>query len=281
MRPTLNVISPELCAKVVTEAKRILAETGIDIRGASMRQRLLDHGLKTTRRRHARAVPAGGRRSRDRHRAEVVHALQPRRPAARRARRQQRALRAGLERPEDPRSPHRRDPPVELDRLHRIRAALRRPRAHRLPGHGVLDQQGHRVAGVGRLAPVHAAHDVEEADGLRRVHRARRAAHARHDAAVPPRPRRADREADVDLHDHRDRQLPLRRGLLPEHARLRRGRHPGRDRAGHADGPDRAGDAGRRAGVPRRRRADRHHDGADRPSRRAGAVRRRARRRST
>ena len=48
MRPTLNVISPELCAKVVTEAKRILAETGIDIRGASMRKRLLDHGLKTT-----------------------------------------------------------------------------------------------------------------------------------------------------------------------------------------------------------------------------------------
>jgi trimethylamine--corrinoid protein Co-methyltransferase len=48
MRPTLNVISPELCAKVVTEAKRILAETGIDIRGPGMRQRLLDHGLKTT-----------------------------------------------------------------------------------------------------------------------------------------------------------------------------------------------------------------------------------------
>ncbi len=48
MRPTLNVISPELCARVVTEAKRILAETGIDIRGPAMRQRLLEHGLKTT-----------------------------------------------------------------------------------------------------------------------------------------------------------------------------------------------------------------------------------------
>jgi len=48
MRPTLNVISPELCAKVVTEAKRILAETGIDVRGPGMRKRLLDHGLKTT-----------------------------------------------------------------------------------------------------------------------------------------------------------------------------------------------------------------------------------------
>ncbi|MDH4106588.1 MAG: trimethylamine methyltransferase family protein, partial [Gammaproteobacteria bacterium] len=47
MRPTLNVISSDLCARVVEEAKRILAETGIDIRGAEMRRRLLDHGLKT------------------------------------------------------------------------------------------------------------------------------------------------------------------------------------------------------------------------------------------
>ena len=62
-------------------------------------------------------------------------------------------------------------------------------------------------------------------------------------------------EADVHLHGHRDRQLPLRRGFLPEPARLRRGRHRRRDRAGDADGPDRAGDAGRRAGVPLRGRA--------------------------
>jgi trimethylamine--corrinoid protein Co-methyltransferase len=48
MRPTLNVISPELCARVLDEAKRILAETGMEIRGAGMRRRLLDHGLKTT-----------------------------------------------------------------------------------------------------------------------------------------------------------------------------------------------------------------------------------------
>ena len=75
MRPTLNVISPELSAKVVTEAKRILAETGIDIRGPGMRKRLLDHGLKTTRGRHPRPVPARNRRSRDRDRAQVVHAL--------------------------------------------------------------------------------------------------------------------------------------------------------------------------------------------------------------
>ena len=48
MRPTLNVITPELCARVIAEAKRIMAETGMDIRGARMRQRLLDPGLKTT-----------------------------------------------------------------------------------------------------------------------------------------------------------------------------------------------------------------------------------------
>ncbi len=246
-----------------------------------MRQRLLDHGLKTT---------ADGTACCSRPRSSTARS--PRRPsrsrsinrdgaAARGARRQQRPLRARLERPQDPGPPHRRDAPVELDRLHRVRPALRRPRAHRLPGHRVLDQQGHRVAGVGRVAPVHAAHDVEEADGLGRVHRARRAAHARHDAAVPPRPGRADREADVDLHDHRDGQLPLRRGLVPEHARLRRGRHPGRDRARDADGPDRAGDARRRAGVPRRRRADRHHDGADRPSRARPCCSAARRRRST
>ena len=58
-------------------------------------------------------------------------------------------------------------------------------------------------------------------------------------------PGRPHRPPDVDLHDHRDRQLPVQRGLLPEPHRLRRGGHPGRDRAGHADGPDRAGHDGR------------------------------------
>jgi trimethylamine---corrinoid protein Co-methyltransferase len=46
MRPTLNVISPELCARVVTEAKRVLAESGMEIRGPALRERLLDAGLK-------------------------------------------------------------------------------------------------------------------------------------------------------------------------------------------------------------------------------------------
>lgn len=47
MRPSLNIISDELIRKVLEEAKRILAETGMDIRGHTMRERLLEHGLKT------------------------------------------------------------------------------------------------------------------------------------------------------------------------------------------------------------------------------------------
>jgi len=47
MRPTLNIVSDELIGKVLDEAKRIMAETGMEIRGEGMRQRMLDHGLKT------------------------------------------------------------------------------------------------------------------------------------------------------------------------------------------------------------------------------------------
>lgn len=47
MRPGLNILSDELITKILDEAKRIMAETGIDIRGNEMKQRLLDHGLKT------------------------------------------------------------------------------------------------------------------------------------------------------------------------------------------------------------------------------------------
>jgi trimethylamine--corrinoid protein Co-methyltransferase len=46
MRPSLNIISDDLITKIVDEAKRIMAETGMDIRGEKLRQRLLDHGLK-------------------------------------------------------------------------------------------------------------------------------------------------------------------------------------------------------------------------------------------
>ena len=45
MRPSLNILSGELTARIVDEAKRVLAEVGMEIRGTEMRQRLLDHGL--------------------------------------------------------------------------------------------------------------------------------------------------------------------------------------------------------------------------------------------
>jgi trimethylamine---corrinoid protein Co-methyltransferase len=48
MRPTLNVLSPEMIAAILIEAKRILAEIGLEIRGTGLRQRLLDHGLRTS-----------------------------------------------------------------------------------------------------------------------------------------------------------------------------------------------------------------------------------------
>jgi trimethylamine--corrinoid protein Co-methyltransferase len=47
MRPTLNILSDQLISEVLTEAKRIMSETGMEIRGATLRQRLLDHGLET------------------------------------------------------------------------------------------------------------------------------------------------------------------------------------------------------------------------------------------
>ncbi len=47
MRPTLNVLSDDLIVRILDEAKRILSETGMEIRGEQMRKRLLDHGLPT------------------------------------------------------------------------------------------------------------------------------------------------------------------------------------------------------------------------------------------
>jgi len=49
MRPALRVVPAELIAPILTEAKRILAEIGIEVRGARLRQRLLDHGLRLAR----------------------------------------------------------------------------------------------------------------------------------------------------------------------------------------------------------------------------------------
>lgn len=47
MRPRLKILDDALIARIIAEAKQILAEVGMEIRGPGMRQRLLDHGLKT------------------------------------------------------------------------------------------------------------------------------------------------------------------------------------------------------------------------------------------
>jgi len=47
VRPTLNVLSQDLITEVLDEAKRLMAETGMEIRGPEMKKRLLDSGLKT------------------------------------------------------------------------------------------------------------------------------------------------------------------------------------------------------------------------------------------
>ena len=48
MRPRLQVLEPPLVETIVDEAKRLLAEVGMEIRGPALRSRLLDHGLATT-----------------------------------------------------------------------------------------------------------------------------------------------------------------------------------------------------------------------------------------
>ncbi len=47
MRPRLQVLETELIERILDEAKRLMAEIGMEIRGPKLKQRLLDHGLKT------------------------------------------------------------------------------------------------------------------------------------------------------------------------------------------------------------------------------------------
>lgn len=47
MRPSLNIISERLTARVLEEAKRLMAEVGMEIRGSGLKKRLLDNGLPT------------------------------------------------------------------------------------------------------------------------------------------------------------------------------------------------------------------------------------------
>jgi len=46
MRPTVRVLPPELIPTIVDEARRILAEIGIEVRGPALLARLRDHGLQ-------------------------------------------------------------------------------------------------------------------------------------------------------------------------------------------------------------------------------------------
>lgn len=47
MRPSLNILSDKQTSNILDEAKRLLAEVGMEIRGPALKQRLQDHGLKT------------------------------------------------------------------------------------------------------------------------------------------------------------------------------------------------------------------------------------------
>ena len=76
-------------------------------------------------------------------------------------------------------------PACRHHRLRRVRPSRRRPRAHRLSRDGLLDQQGHRGAGFGRVAPLPDPDQHEEAGRVGRLHRAWRAADGRDDGAVP------------------------------------------------------------------------------------------------
>ena len=44
MRPTIKVLDDDLIARILDEAKRVLAEVGMEIRGAEMRRRLIERG---------------------------------------------------------------------------------------------------------------------------------------------------------------------------------------------------------------------------------------------
>src|SRR6185312_6609446 len=47
-RPHLRILAPELVGQVIDEAKRVLAEVGMEIRGPELQRRLLEAGLPTT-----------------------------------------------------------------------------------------------------------------------------------------------------------------------------------------------------------------------------------------
>ena len=113
MRPTIQMFEPDLIASILAEAKRIMAEIGMDIRGPKMRQRLIDAGLPTDA--NGRVLFPTDVVNRAIETAPKSFTLYNRRPAARRDRRLERALHPRLERPQDHGSPHGRDAPCGLE----------------------------------------------------------------------------------------------------------------------------------------------------------------------
>lgn len=47
MRPSLRVLDDDLTARILDEAKRVLSEIGVEVRGTALRERLLETGLRT------------------------------------------------------------------------------------------------------------------------------------------------------------------------------------------------------------------------------------------
>jgi trimethylamine--corrinoid protein Co-methyltransferase len=47
MRPTIHTLDDDLINRILEDAKRLMAEVGVEIRGSELNRRLLDHGLKT------------------------------------------------------------------------------------------------------------------------------------------------------------------------------------------------------------------------------------------
>ncbi|HJN50341.1 MAG: trimethylamine methyltransferase family protein [Pseudomonadales bacterium] len=47
MRPTLSILSDDLIAQILSESKRVMSETGMEVRGERLRHLLIDHGLTT------------------------------------------------------------------------------------------------------------------------------------------------------------------------------------------------------------------------------------------
>ncbi len=83
MRPSLNILGDELTGRIVDEAKRVLAEVGMEIRGPEMRRRLIEHGLPTNPTGERVLFPRDVVEAAIASAPEFVHALRPRRRAAR------------------------------------------------------------------------------------------------------------------------------------------------------------------------------------------------------